>query len=104
MEAQLKKGVLGLIILKIIYEQDTYGYELVEKINNYISVKEGSVYPILKRLTNEKFLDTYLKASDQGPARKYYTITELGKENLEIMLKSWYNFVVNTTEILKGGI
>ncbi len=102
MDAQFKKGVLVLLILKVIKEKDTYGYELVMKINKGIEVKEGTVYPILRRLTNEKLLSTYMKESDQGPARKYYSLTDEGLERYYDLKKQWKYFVNSTERILNG--
>ena len=64
---QFKKGVLELLVLSIVDEKDVYGYELVEKVREAVDVNEGTIYPILKRLTNEGFFETYLVESKEGP-------------------------------------
>ena len=53
MNAQFKKGVLELIVLAAVEQKDMYGYELVAEVSKVVNVKEGTIYPILKRLTNE---------------------------------------------------
>lgn len=78
MNAQLKKGVLELIVLESVRKRDMYGYELVEEVSKVIDVNEGTIYPLLKRLTNEKYFETYLRESTEGPSRKYYHITAAG--------------------------
>ena len=86
MNAQFKKGVLELIVLKSVIYQDMYGYELVEEVSKVGDVNEGTIYPLLKRLTNEHYFETYLKESTEGPPRKYYHITATGvlyEEQLE---------------------
>ena len=77
---QFKKGVLELLVLLIVEKKDKYGYELVEAVSKIVDVNEGTIYPILKRLTNEGYFETYLEESREGPIRKYYHITALGKK------------------------
>ncbi len=69
---QFKKGVLELLVLLIVEKKDKYGYELVEEVSKIVDVNEGTIYPILKRLTNEGYFETYLEESNEGPIRKYY--------------------------------
>ena len=86
MNAQFKKGVLELIVLISVTKKDMYGYELVSEVSKVIDVNEGTIYPLLKRLTNEHYFETYLKESTEGPPRKYYHLTAAGglyKENLK---------------------
>ena len=61
MNAQFKKGVLELIVLAAVEQKDMYGYELVAEVSKVVNVKEGTIYPILKRLTNEHYFETYLR-------------------------------------------
>ncbi len=72
MNPQFKKGVLELIVLESVRRKDMYGYELVEEVSEVIDVNEGTIYPLLKRLTNERYFETYLRESSEGPPRKYY--------------------------------
>ena len=60
MNAQFKKGVLELVVLESVRKKDMYGYELVEEVSKVIDVNEGTIYPLLKRLTNEHYFETYL--------------------------------------------
>ena len=69
MNAQFKKGVLELIVLAAVEQKDMYGYELVAEVSKVVNVKEGTIYPILKRLTNEHYFETYLRESTEGPPR-----------------------------------
>lgn len=78
MNAQLKKGVLELIVLESVRKKDMYGYELVEEVSKVVDVNEGTIYPLLKRLTNERYFETYLRESTEGPPRKYYHLTAAG--------------------------
>lgn len=102
MNTQFKKGVLELIVLKAIVADDLYGYQLVSRINEVIQVNEGTIYPLLKRLSNEHLLESYLKESTEGPPRKYYHITSLGLARYEVLLEEWTNFSESVNTYLKG--
>ncbi len=97
----MKKGVLELIVLLCVQKKDRYGYELIEEVSKIVDVNDGTVYPILKRLTNEKYFDTYLVESTEGPPRKYYKLTLLGKEKLEEQLQSWKTFSKSVSKFIK---
>ena len=93
MNTQFKKGALELCVLAMIKSKNMYGYEIVQNISNSIEVNEGTIYPILRRLTKDGYFDTYMVASNEGPARKYYEITDVGNEYLESQKKEWYDFI-----------
>ena len=85
---QLKKGILKIIILKIISENKSYGYEMISKIdsasNGLFKMKEGTLYPILYKLED----DNLIKSEWQNPmgkqkAKKYYVITPEGQKNVK---------------------
>lgn len=82
-----------MCVLALVSKKDFYGYELVETISKKIEISEGTIYPILRRLTTEKFFETYLKESTEGPPRKYYKMTTLGKKETEKLLGEWTKFV-----------
>lgn len=103
MDIQLKKGALEICVLSMLREKDYYGYELVNELTKYISVSEATVYPILKRLKLNNYLENYLVESKCGPARKYYRITELGILRLKELTKEWKEFNKNIDLILKRG-
>lgn len=92
MNAQFKKGVLELLVLESVRSRDMYGYELVEEISRAIDVKEGTIYPLLKRLTNEHYFETYLRESTEGPPRKYYHLTASGVIRAEELRREWFEF------------
>ena len=98
MNTQFKKGVLEICVLTLISKKDMYGYEIVQNISKVIEVNEGTIYPILRRLTKEGYFETYILESNEGPARKYYKITADGMANLNKLTKEWKEFVlaVNT--------
>lgn len=98
MNTQFKKGVLELIVLCSLAKRDMYGYELTLEVSKIVDVNDGTIYPLLKRLTNEKYFDTYLKESTEGPPRKYYHINDVGKKRKQELTESFKSFfeAVNT--------
>lgn len=101
MNSQFKKGVLELIVLLSVSKRDMYGYELILEVSKVVDVNEGTIYPLLKRLTNEKYFDTYLVESTEGPSRKYYKITVLGKKRVEKLEKTWKEFSSSVNNFIK---
>jgi PadR family transcriptional regulator PadR len=93
MNIQFKKGVLELCVLVVLCRRDYYGYELVQTISRNIDIAEGTIYPLLRRLTKEGYFMTYIQESAEGPARKYYQITEKGKQYTTGLLEEWKRFI-----------
>lgn len=100
MNTQFRKGVLEICVLTLISKKDMYGYEIVQNISKVIEVNEGTIYPILRRLTKEGYFDTYILESNEGPARKYYKLTEEGNINLKKLKKEWNDFVIAVNSFL----
>ena len=98
---QFKKGVLELIVLLCVYKKDMYGYELVSEVSKVINVNEGTIYPLLKRLTNEHYFETYLRESTEGPPRKYYHLTAAGVLYRDALEAEWDLFQQQVNRFLK---
>jgi PadR family transcriptional regulator PadR len=79
---QLRKGILELAVMGALYQQRHYGYSLVRVLTDgrSISIKEGTMYPILARLHRDGLVRSEWVESDQGPPRKYYELTASGRE------------------------
>ena len=103
MNSQFKKGIIELCVLSLVKHRDYYGYELVEEISKKVDIAEGTIYPILRRLTQEQYFETYLKESNEGPPRKYYRITKLGKTVQADEFMNWKDFNKNINALLKMG-
>ena len=88
----------------MVEKSDMYGYELVEKVSKVVDVSEGTIYPILKRLTNEGYFETYTKESTEGPIRKYYHITSLGIKIMQEGLEEWQKFSKSVNDFIKRSI
>ena len=102
MNTQFRKGVLEICVLTLISKKDMYGYEIVQNISKVIEVNEGTIYPILRRITKEGYFETYILESNEGPARKYYKITIEGIENLNRLKKEWNEYYHTIDDIIEG--
>ena len=69
-----------------------------------VDVSEGTIYPILKRLTNEGYFETYTKESTEGPIRKYYHITSSGLQILNKELEEWQKFSKSVNDFIERSI
>jgi len=98
---QFKKGILELLVLSLLKQRDMYGYELVNKISENVSISEGTIYPLLRRLNKEGYFETYLKESSEGPPRKYYKLADSGIAAHQTLLKEWNTFLKDVSIILK---
>ncbi len=89
------RGHLDAIILRLVYEKDTYGYEISNEIanrtHNEFQIKEATLYAVFQRLVKNKYLETYLGDVSLGGRRRYYRITELGKQYLQEEIRTWHN-------------
>ncbi|MGL5380379.1 PadR family transcriptional regulator [Clostridium sp.] len=101
---QMLKGLLEGCILKIVSKDETYGYEVCEKLISYgfEEISESSVYPILIRLEKKKYLYSKMKKSPLGPMRKYYYLTEEGILELDRFIETWYKTKKNVESVLEG--
>ncbi|MCI3926823.1 PadR family transcriptional regulator [Paenibacillus sp. TRM 82003] len=102
--SQILKGILEGCLLSIIAKGETYGYEMMEKLNGYgfTMVSEGSIYPLLLRMKKEGLVATSQKELPSGgPKRKYYSLTVKGKEELKEFRERW-NDIANSVNNLLG--
>ena len=91
-QTQLLKGVLELAVLAVIARGETYGYEILSTLESKPASTESATrrcYGTLRRLEQAGHLTSRLEASDSGPARKYYSVTPVGAEQLRIGTESW---------------
>lgn len=93
MNTQFKKGALELCVLSKLVDNDRYGYDLTEEISSDMTIATGTLYLILKRLKDEDYVSTYLQESENGPARKYYHLTETGRAYQQELKSDWKEFV-----------
>lgn len=103
MDTQLKKGVLEMCILIQLSRQDMYGYEIMKIIQDvFPEVYDGSIYTILRRIKGEGYTETYMKdVPSGGPSRKYYRITELGREYCDRVITEWEKMTKSVEKLMK---
>jgi len=104
MNIQFKKGVLELCTVALLAKKNRYGYELVNEISKSISISEGTIYPLLRRLKNDGYVTTYLEESKEGAPRKYYQLTADGKKMEKELKEEWKTFIGKVNIFLKGGV
>jgi DNA-binding PadR family transcriptional regulator len=99
------KGSLEGCVLEIIGRDKTYGYEITQQLRKlgFTEVVEGTVYTILVRLEKNKLVTIEKKPSDMGPPRKFYILTEVGREELRRFWAKW-NFVSSKINELKEAL
>ena len=94
---QLKKGVMDMIVLQLVGEKDTYGYELIQELGrrgeDFFTLKEGTLYPVLYRLEDNGLIEAFWKHEEgRSVPKKYYRITENGREKLREYIGVWKAF------------
>jgi len=101
MNIQFKKGVLEICVLSVLAYKDCYGYELVNEISKRIDISEGTIYPLLHRLKDEGYVTTYLQESAGGAPRKYYRLTESGRNEEHERREEWMRFAASVNALLE---
>jgi PadR family transcriptional regulator, regulatory protein PadR len=96
------KGALGLLLLRLLFEQEDYGYSIVVRLqeHGFTELSEGTVYPALSRLESQGLLEAHLVRSTSGPARKYYRPTDAGLAEMERSGRLWHRLVAAVARIV----
>lgn len=102
-KSQMKKGILEFCILSIINQKEVYPSEVIEELKrSELIVVEGTIYPLLTRLKNAEILTYRWQESTSGPPRKYYSITQKGKDFLRELEETWNNIAQSVSKITKS--
>ena len=88
MDVQLKRGILDACVLTVLSRGDSYGYRLIRDVGDIIDVSESTLYPILKRLEAGGQVTVYSREHN-GRLRKYYRITDSGRQRIREFLDQW---------------
>lgn len=99
---QLGSAMTDAFVLAIVSRGDTYGYLISQMIKPIVNLKESTLYPVLKRLLEAGFLESY-DMPFQGRNRRYYRITELGMEKHKYYLEEWEIYKKDVEHVLRGG-
>jgi len=97
----MKKGIVELCIMKLIENKKSSTYEILRKMKS-LEVSENTIYPILRRLYSESYLKQEKANNEVGAPRKYYDLTEKGKDQLGLLIEEWESFTESVNLILKG--
>ena len=103
--SQFRKGVVELAILGLLADRPRYGSQLVEDLAGYpaLAITPGTVYPLLARLDAGDVVTTTWQESPVGPPRKYYSLTEAGRERLASMAAAFTAISQSLSTILEGA-
>ncbi len=88
MEVQLKRGSLEVCVLASLLKEDSYGYKIIQSLQEVVEISESTLYPILRRLEANDCLKSY-SVEHNGRLRKFYSITEKGKEKIKEYLQDF---------------
>ncbi|MFI5821231.1 PadR family transcriptional regulator [Streptomyces rishiriensis] len=105
-DPQMLKGVLSLLLLRLLADRESYGYELVQRLREagLAGIAEGTVYPALARLEREARVSARLVSSRSGPARKYYRPTPAGYAALAEGTTGWLSLAAVVTPVLTAAV
>ena len=105
-ERELKRGSLELIVLHLLRSGEAYGYEIVTKVttrsNGALGVTDGTLYPVLYRLERAGFVAVRWETPERGVPRKYYRLTDSGREELARLTQEWQAFAGAMAKLLSG--
>jgi PadR family transcriptional regulator, regulatory protein PadR len=99
-KAQMRKGILEYCILTVLSRSSCYASDIIKELKEVkVIVVEGTLYPILTRQKNAGLLSYRWEESQQGPPRKYYELTDHGRNYLEELDRSWQELVESVSQI-----
>ena len=105
-ERQMKKGVLDMLVLRLLEDEPKYGYQLIQKMKEKsretFLLKDGTLYPVLYRLEDEKLIESrWSSAEGKQVPRKYYEITEQGRKKLPEIFETWKQITDGILKIME---
>ena len=98
-------ALLDAIVLAVVSreKEGTYGYKITKDVRKAIDVSESTLYPVLRRLQKDEWLEEYDKQFD-GHNRRYYKVTEKGMAQLNLYRVEWRNYSLKINELFEGGV
>ena len=105
-QSQLKKGLLDTVILNLLGRGRCHGYDIARTLKGIdgLSIHEGNIYPILARLEADGLLASARQPSPDGPPRKYYELTQLGRQTVAEMNQHWDRMNASVQQIRKERV
>ena len=103
---QFRKGLLELCVLNFLFHQESYGYEIVRKLQQFevLSMSESTLYPILARLRKDGHLSVRVVPSEGGPVRRYFCLTQLGRSYLANLNTYWEDLIKAIDELRNQSV
>lgn len=95
--------LIEFLVLSMLEKQDSYGYEISQTVKIATDIKESTLYPILKKLQQAGFVTTYTQEY-QGRKRKYYAISNVGREQIRFLEQEWLTYKNTIDGIIEGSI
>ena len=102
MAIQMFSALLDALVLGVLKNEDTYGYVLTQRAKELMDISDSTLYPVLRRLQKDGSLSTY-DVAYQGRNRRYYSITDQGRKNLNLYIEEWNSYKQMVERVLKGG-
>ena len=99
-QTQLRKGVLELCVLTLLSRGDAYGYEIAAKLMADVGMGEGTIYPLMRRMQDDGLVSTYLVEVAGSPPRKYYRMTDVGRQTRDRQRGEWKSFIAQVEAML----
>lgn len=106
-DKSLQTGSTTMLLLKLLEEEDLYGYQMIERLqqrsNNVFALKAGTLYPLLHSLEEQELVTAYEQTAETGRKRKYYSLTKAGRNMLAAKEQEWNVFSGAINQVLQGG-
>ena len=103
----MRKGSTTVLILSLLTEEPMYGYQIAKELTarsqGIFDFKEGTLYPALHRMEKDGLVSSYWQVIEEGPSRKYYSITDLGQDELARKSRNWSSFARALLHVLEGA-
>jgi len=95
-------ALLDTLVLRVVEERDSYGYEISQTLRDNLGISESTLYPVLRRLQRDDCLEVY-DVEYSGRNRRYYKITDKGRSQLQLYMGEWLDYKGRIDAILFGG-
>lgn len=107
MDKALLSGSTAMLLLKLLEEQDMYGYQMIETLarrsDHTFDLKAGTLYPLLHTLEERGNIEAYLEGEGGTRPRRYYRLTTAGRGKLREKEQEWRQYVGAVEQVLRGG-
>jgi len=105
MDRELRRGTLEMLLLTLLSRREMYGYEIVtelqQRADGRLAIKDGTLYPVLYRLEEAGHVEPRWETQERGVPRKYYRVTESGREHVKRLTQDWGEFVAAIDAVLQ---